>query len=139
MELIHLFVARVADSHGRAYTACVYGERPEHNLWYGWLAFFPVDGGRALATDNEISQPDRRALEYWAGGLQPTYLDGALGRAFTRQPEQVLARLRERIDTDAALARAEPGYFARAATEARHRAEETERIRRAAEKQLSRR
>jgi len=34
-----------------------------------------------LLTRTETSQPDWKALDYWAGGLQPLYLDGALQRA----------------------------------------------------------
>jgi hypothetical protein len=29
----------------------------------------------------ETTQPDRAALEYWASGIEPIYLDGALARA----------------------------------------------------------
>jgi hypothetical protein len=42
-------------------------------------------GGRRrqqiLHTDRETSQPNRAALEYWADGLEPVYLEGALARA----------------------------------------------------------
>ena len=34
-----------------------------------------------LRTDQETSQPNRSALEYWADGLEPIYLEGALARA----------------------------------------------------------
>jgi hypothetical protein len=38
-----------------------------------------------LSTEQETSQPDRKAVEYWAGGLEPVYLEGALARALRRQ------------------------------------------------------
>jgi hypothetical protein len=135
MDLIHRFASRVVDEAGLAYAACVYGEQPAH-VWQGWIVFFPVDGGRPLATDRETSQPNRGALEYWASGLQSTYLDGALQRAMARQPAHALARLVERMETDAELARGEAAAFERAAEQARQRAEEAERVRRAAEQQL---
>jgi hypothetical protein len=49
----------------------------------GWLEFVPTSasGGPVLRTGQETSQPDREAVEYWAGGLEPVYLEGALGRA----------------------------------------------------------
>jgi len=34
-----------------------------------------------LRTEQETSQPNRAAIEYWADGLEPIYLDGALARA----------------------------------------------------------
>jgi hypothetical protein len=34
-----------------------------------------------LYTDQESSQPNRTALEYWARGLESVYLEGALARA----------------------------------------------------------
>jgi hypothetical protein len=34
-----------------------------------------------LVTQQETSQPNRAALEYWADGLEPIYLEGALARA----------------------------------------------------------
>jgi hypothetical protein len=34
----------------------------------------------------ETSQPNRDAIEYWALGLEPIYLEGALARAQGRLP-----------------------------------------------------
>ena len=34
-----------------------------------------------LRTGRETTQPDRRALEYWASGLEPLYFEGAFERA----------------------------------------------------------
>lgn len=61
-------------------------ERPD-GTWEGWLEFHPADPHQpALRTDQETSQPNRAAVEYWAGGLQPVYLEGALARAEGRLP-----------------------------------------------------
>jgi hypothetical protein len=50
--------------------------------WQGWLEFHPRDkSNRVLRTGQETSQPSRLAIEYWAYGLEPIYLEGALARA----------------------------------------------------------
>jgi hypothetical protein len=51
------------------------------NVWVGWLEFVPVGGGTALQTGEETSQPNLETAVYWAEGLEPVYLDGALARA----------------------------------------------------------
>jgi hypothetical protein len=74
-------------------------------MWDGWLVFFPVGGGRVIATDRETTQPSLAALTYWASGLTPVYLEGALVRALSLQPELQLARELdelERLETTAA-------------------------------------
>jgi len=78
-ELIHSFSTTVTDETGRTWRARVYG-RPEGSLWYGWIVFTD-DLGATVETDVETSQPNRDALSYWATGVEPIYLDGALARA----------------------------------------------------------
>ena len=51
-------------------------------MWAAWLEFDRGDGS-SLVTEEETSQPSLTALEYWAGGLEPVYLEGALERART--------------------------------------------------------
>lgn len=83
-ELIHEHSVTVSADQGARYRARVYGERRRDGTWSGWIEFVPADGGRGggtLRTGQETSQPDRRAVEYWAGGLEPVYLEGALTRA----------------------------------------------------------
>ena len=46
--------------------------------------FAPADGSPPLATLRETTQSNRAALEYWARGLEPIYLEGALVRAVAR-------------------------------------------------------
>lgn len=57
-------------------------ERADHT-WDARLAFFaPNDGNhRPFVTGVETTQPDEDAVKYWATGLQPVYLEGALRRA----------------------------------------------------------
>ena len=64
------------------YVARVCGDERTDGTWEGWLEFQPTDGAKpALLTDRETSQPNRAAIEYWAAGLEPLYLEGALARA----------------------------------------------------------
>lgn len=50
-------------------------------LWHGWIEFVPAGGGATIRTPRETSQPNRTDTEYWATGLTPVYLEGALQRA----------------------------------------------------------
>lgn len=85
-EHIHTHSVHIRRSDGIEYEARVYGAARADGTWAGWLEFHPTRGdGPMLRTGQETSQPDRRAVEYWAGGLEPVYLDGALGRA-SRDP-----------------------------------------------------
>jgi hypothetical protein len=95
-EHIHTHSARVR-REGIDYEVRVYGAARADGTWTGWLEFHPVHGsGVALRTGQETSQPSRRALEYWAGGLEPIYLDGALGRT-SPNPQQRDAHARPPI------------------------------------------
>jgi hypothetical protein len=49
--------------------------------WQGWIEFVPVDGGSAIRSGRETTQPNRVDVQYWATGLTPVYLEGALHRA----------------------------------------------------------
>lgn len=57
----------------------------DDGMWEGYLEFVPVSGGAPLRTDRETSQPNRDAIVYWATGIEPTYLSGALERALRRR------------------------------------------------------
>jgi hypothetical protein len=85
-EHIHTHSARVRRD-GAEYEARVCGAARADGTWAGWLEFRAVRGsGAVLRTGQETSQPSRRALDYWAGGLEPVYLEGALGRASRNSP-----------------------------------------------------
>ena len=79
------FENTVEDEHGTSYVARVMGAERDDSKWVGWLEFTPVDGGAALATDRETTQPNRLDLVYWSSGLTYFYLEGALARAKRRQ------------------------------------------------------
>lgn len=79
-EVQYPFEARVRGADGREYRARILG-RSAAGHWEGWIEFQPVEGGPALSTDRETTQPNQKDLSYWASGLTETYLEGALARA----------------------------------------------------------
>lgn len=64
---------------GKQFHIEVEGEQRKDGTWSGRVVF--VDGKTRRTTGQETSQPDRKALEYWATGLEAVYLEGALARA----------------------------------------------------------
>jgi hypothetical protein len=50
-------------------------------LWQGWIEFLPIADGEPVRSGRETTQPNRADTLYWATGLTPVYLEGALGRA----------------------------------------------------------
>lgn len=82
---IHTLSTRVWRESGK-YEARVYGTEREDGTWEGWIEFHPVDAyGSVLRTGQETTQPSRETLDYWAGGLEPVYLQGAMTRAIDLQ------------------------------------------------------
>ena len=82
-EIIHVFHTPM--SYGdRDWTVEAWGRAREDGCWEGWLVFTPADGMPPLATERETTQSNRQGVVYWAGGLAPTYLDGAFHRALGR-------------------------------------------------------
>jgi len=80
-ELIHEYKSRILSGDGMRYTIQACGELRSDGNWEGWLEFHPESGEFSLRTGRETTQPDRNALAYWASGLEPVYLEGALERA----------------------------------------------------------
>ena len=81
-ETLVKFDEPIPTSAGRNYLARAVGvERTEDRLWEGSLEFIPIDGvGETLRSGRETTQPNRKAVEYWAQGLTRVYLMGALDR-----------------------------------------------------------
>lgn len=75
------FDTAVAGPDGRAYTARACGAAADDGLWDGWIEFDARDGSPVLRSPRETRQPNHADLEYWATGLTPVYLQGALERA----------------------------------------------------------
>lgn len=83
-EELREFTNTVEDEEGASHIARVYGGEREDGEWVGWIEFIPTGGGATLVTGRETTQPNRKDLEYWAGGLTYYYLEGALHRAKLR-------------------------------------------------------
>jgi hypothetical protein len=82
-ETFAVFTAPVAGPNGIFYTARACGSKAADGLWQGWVEFTPVDGGPPIRSPRETTQPNRVDTEYWATGLTPVYLEGALERALS--------------------------------------------------------
>jgi hypothetical protein len=78
---------------GLTYHPRAIGALAEDGMWQGWLEFLPVDGGEVIVSGVESTQPEREHLVYWATGLTPVYLEGALQRAL--KPATVRVRVVE--------------------------------------------
>jgi hypothetical protein len=88
-ELIHDFAGEITDADGHGYSARAMGhKRQGRTVWEGWLEFSPL-GGRGIVRRSpiETTQPNREALAYWASGIEPVYLEGALERAIASRSD----------------------------------------------------
>ena len=89
-ELIHEFASEITDADGHVYMARAIGrQRKDRTVWEGWLEFTPA-GGRGIIRRSQIetTQPNREALAYWASGVEPVYLEGALERAIASRSDR---------------------------------------------------
>lgn len=88
-RVLRTFADPVVSRDGVRFFARACG-REVDGLWQGWIEFEARAEETVLRTDRETTQPNLTAAEYWAGGLTPVYLEGALARALTpmeRAPE----------------------------------------------------
>src|SRR6478736_2078728 len=79
-EVLLEFAEPVISEDGRAFLARACGSEMAGGLWQGWIEFVPVEGGEPLRSARATTQPNRQDTLYWATGLTPVYLDGALQR-----------------------------------------------------------
>lgn len=90
-ELLVSFEEPVRDDLGEYHARAVGRLRDDGTMWEGWIEFVAIDGsGEVLVTGVESTQPEREHLYYWATGLTPVFLEGALQRA--RRPVTVRTR-----------------------------------------------
>ena len=81
-ELLQEYLTSVTGPDDTVYAVRSYGAKRTDGTWAGWLEFHPTDLSKpTLRTDQETSQPNRTAIEYWATGLEPVYFEGAFERA----------------------------------------------------------
>lgn len=89
-EVLVSFEHPIRDDHGE-YHARAVGRPADDGMWEGWIEFTAVDGTSEVhVTGIESRQPEREHLQYWATGLTPIFLEGALHRA--RRPVNVRVR-----------------------------------------------
>jgi hypothetical protein len=81
-ELLQEYTTVITGPDDTTYTVRSYGQERSDGTWIGWLQFEPLDSTKlTLVTDQETSQPNRTAVEYWATGLESVYFEGAFERA----------------------------------------------------------
>jgi hypothetical protein len=85
-ETLLQFQSPVRDAYGVRYEARACGGPMPEGGWEGWLEFTPIGGGESIRSQRETTQPNRADTEYWATGLTPVYLEGALARAMKEPP-----------------------------------------------------
>jgi hypothetical protein len=90
-EVFTEYEASIRDDIGREYIARGVGRECDDGHWEGWLEFWPLDGGDVVRSARETTQPNRVDTEYWATGLTPIYLEGALRRAL--EPVEITERV----------------------------------------------
>ena len=82
-ELLQEYATTVTGADDTTYIVRSYCDERADGTWIGWLEFHPIDDEfkPILLTEQETSQPNRTAVEYWATGLEPVYFEGAFERA----------------------------------------------------------
>jgi hypothetical protein len=80
-HVILTYQATLTTPEGRTYRPRACGRPRDDGTWEAWLEFSPGDGSEVVRSARETTQPNLADLEYWATGLTPVYLEGALDRA----------------------------------------------------------
>ena len=84
-EVLVEYADIVSAPDGRRFAARACGGEGGDGLWQGWIEFLPLATGQPVRSGRETTQPNRQDALYWATGLTPVYLEGALKRALTSQ------------------------------------------------------
>ena len=79
-EMLSEFAVVLVAENGTRYQPRACGAEMADGTWQGWLEFVPLDGGATIRSGRETTQPNWKTLQYWATGLTPVYLEGALQR-----------------------------------------------------------
>jgi hypothetical protein len=89
----HIQQYGLIDAGGIRYRPRAYGDPQPEGTWDGWLVFFPLGGGTAIAPPcPESTRSTVAALAVWAAGLTPVYLEGALARALRTAQQAPLGK-----------------------------------------------
>ena len=89
-ETLLRYQSPVTAPDGTEYEARACGSAMPGGTWQGWIEFVPLDGGEPLRSGRETTQPNRVDTAYWATGVSPVYLEGALNRALDGPAEIVI-------------------------------------------------
>jgi len=81
VEVLLVYKDVVPAGDGTLYYARACGSEMPGGTWQGWLEFVEAEGGGTLRSGRETTQPNRTDTVYWATGLTPVYLEGAVERA----------------------------------------------------------
>ena len=83
-QMVHERAIALADESGRRFDlARVHAAEQPGGTWQGWIEFRSAEGD-SVTTDRETTQSNLAGVEYWATGLEPVFLEGALRRATER-------------------------------------------------------
>ena len=82
-EVLVEYADVVTAQDGRRFAVRACGGKGTNGLWQGWLEFIPVGAGEPVRSGRETTQSNRDDAIYWATGLTPVYLEGALSRALS--------------------------------------------------------
>ena len=80
---------RSLSADGIVYRARAVGRLAGDGMWEGWLEFIPIKEGEPVFSAVETTQPEHEHLVYWATGLTPVFLEGALERALHKPTVRV--------------------------------------------------
>jgi hypothetical protein len=80
-EVLVEYADSIVGENGAEYVARACGAETDNGMWHGWLEFVNTDSAEVLRSGRETTQPNRADTVYWATGLTPVYLEGALQRA----------------------------------------------------------
>ena len=86
-EVLLEYAEIVVGPDGTRYRVRACGAEAENGNWHGWLEFLDTDRNATIRSGRETTQPNRTDTVYWATGLTPVYLEGALRRALHPLPK----------------------------------------------------
>jgi len=81
------------EADGLVYKVRVCGRESVDGRWEAWIEFDLEDGSPVMRTSREATQSTLDDLVYWASGLTPTYIEGALSLATDGSVPDVVERL----------------------------------------------
>jgi len=94
-EVLVTFKEPVTGPGGEQFIARACGGLLDDGRWQGWIEFVSLDGSGVFRSPRETTQPNFTDVTYWATGLTPIYLEGALERTLRPDPIRTAPALPE--------------------------------------------